>query len=370
MKIALLSAASIVHTTRWANGLAEAGVDVHLISQHPLIEPLNPKIKVYIIPNRGVLGYFTMVPRVKKLLKKIKPDLVNAHYASGYATTARLAGYHPWILSVWGSDVYDFPYKSPIHKKLVKDNLLHADKLASTSLCMAEQTKSLTPSTNLDLTITPFGVDTAYYESLTTSLTERTNDSSIIIGTVKTLAPKYGIDTLIKAFNHLYRDLLKTDPNTAHKLSLRIVGSGPQKEELKSLVDELDISNLVNFVGRVDSKDVPLELEKLDIYVALSRLDSESFGVAIIEAGAAGRPVVVSDAGGLPEVVMDGETGIVVPRENPQRAAEAMKKLVLDRELRIKMGRSAKSHVSTHYDWSKCIDIMINLYKETIYNKN
>ena len=62
---------------------------------------------------------------------------------------------------------------------------------------------------------------------------------------------------------------------------------------------------------------VPQELARLDIYVALSRMDSESFGVAIIEAGVAGRPVVVSDAGGLPEVTIDGVTGLVVPREDP-----------------------------------------------------
>ena len=149
-------------------------------------------------------------------------------------------------------------------------------------------------------------------------------------------------------------------------MRLRLVGEGPQELELKALTKQLGISGRIDFVGRVDSSQVPSELEKLDIYVALSRLDSESFGVAIIEAGAAGRPVVVSNAGGLPEVVLDGRTGIVVPKENPQAAADAISKLVLDRELRIQMGEAGKQHVVDTYDWSSCVTTMTNLYQRVI----
>lgn len=363
MKVALLSGASSIHTIRWANGLAEAGLEVHVISQQPQLEPMDARVQVHILPFRGVLGYFTMVPAVKKLLKSIKPDIVNAHYASGYGTTARLVGCHPWLLSVWGSDVYDFPYASPLHKWLVRKNLLAADGVASTSICMADQTYSIAPKLN-DIAITPFGVDTVYYDSLTTSLTNRDTAAPITIGTVKSLAPKYGIDTLIEAFGILLKSLPQTHPEIAKSLRLRLVGGGPQEAELKALTKQLDISERIDFVGRVDSSKVPIELEKLDIYVALSR--QESFGVAIIEAGAADRPVVVSDAGGLPEVVLNGQTGIVVPKENPQAAADAIAKLVLDRELRIQMGSAGKAHVVSVYDWSACITTMTNLYEKII----
>jgi len=366
MKVALLSGASTIHTIRWANGLAEAGQEVHLISQHPQLEPMDERVQVHVLPFRGVLGYFTMVPTVKKLLKRIKPDIVNAHYASGYGTTARLVGYHPLLLSVWGSDVYDFPYTSPLHKYLVNKNLLAADSVASTSMCMADQTRSITQKLSGDIAITPFGVDTAFYDSLTTSLADRYAAAPITIGTVKSLAPKYGVDTLIKAFKILLKNLSQTHPEIEKSLRLRLVGDGPQELELKELTKQLGISKRVEFVGRVDSSQVPVELDKLDIYVALSRLDSESFGVAIIEAGAAGRPVVVSDAGGLPEVVLDGQTGIVVPKEDSQAAADAIMKLVLDRELRVQMGESGKQHVIDTYDWSSCVTTMINLYQKII----
>ena len=363
MKVALLSGASSIHTIRWANGLAEAGLEVHLISQQPQLEPMDARVQVHILPFRGVLGYFTMVPAVKKILKSIKPDIVNAHYASGYGTTARLVNYHPWVLSVWGSDVYDFPYTSPLHKWLVRKNLLAADKVASTSICMAEQTLSIAPKLS-HIAITPFGVDTVYYDSLTTSLANRDANLPITIGTVKTLAPLYGIDILIKAFEILLKNLSQTHPEIEKSLRLRLVGGGPQELELKALTLQLGISKRIDFVGRVDSSQVPVELEKLDIYVALSR--QESFGVAIIEAGAAGRPVVVSNAGGLPEVVLEGQTGIVVPKENPQAAADAISKLVLDRDLRIQMGEAGKQHVVDTYDWSACINTMTNLYEKII----
>ena len=360
MKIALLSGASSIHTIRWANGLAEAGHEVHVITQHEACDPFLSQVKVHQFPLRGVLGYFLMAPKVRKLLHELKPDVVNAHYASGYATTARLAAVRPFVLSVWGSDVYDFPYKSPLHKWLVRKNLLAADVVASTSHCMAEQTRSLAPELG-EIPITPFGVDMQAYEQ---AQPLETNNDKLVIGTVKSMASKYGIDTLIEAFALLHAKLKTTEPDLAEKLELRLVGNGPQQEEYQQLSAKLGLGSKVYFVGRVPHQDVPNELAKLDVYVALSRLDSESFGVAIIEAGAARRPVVVSDAGGLPEVTLDGITGLVVPRENPQAAADAIEKLVLNPDLRVKMGEAGRTHVAGIYGWDVCVEQMVKVLKK------
>ncbi|HDG1675106.1 glycosyltransferase [Kluyvera cryocrescens] len=363
MKIVLLSGASSVHTVRWANGLSSAGHDVSIISQHPPIDPFLPSVKVYLLPFRGVLGYFIMVPKVRELLNEIKPDIVNAHYASGYGTTARLVGYHPWVLSVWGSDIYDFPLKSLLHRWLVKKNLRAADRIASTSYCMADQTRTLTPEIE-NIEITPFGVDLDSYKTVPpiNVITGR----RIVIGTVKTMKPKYGIDTLIKAYAILISSLKEKSVINAPELELRLVGGGEQFRELSELAESLGVASSVKFIGQVPHASVPHELSQMDIYVALSRLDSESFGVAILEAGAAGRPVVVSDAGGLPEVTVDGETGIVVPRENPKAAALALEKLVLNSSLRQDMGMAGKKHVSEKYSWDECINTMIDVYNDTI----
>ena len=361
-KIVLLAGANSIHTIRWANGLKLAGHDVYLISQHCLMHNLVDGIKYFKLPVKGIIGYFLNVSQVKKIIQEIKPDIVNAHYASGYGTTARLVNFHPYVLSVWGADVYDFPNKSFIHLLLVKKNLKAADKIASTSHCMARQTQKILPSLK-EISITPFGVETSIYNNIEET---NKNDGQLVIGTVKTMADKYGIDILIDAFYLLYTKLVKNKSDLAEAIQLRLVGGGPQLQNLKLKVSQLGLDRKVCFVGQIPHEKVVEELSNFDIYVALSRLDSESFGVAIIEASAAGLPVVVSDVGGLPEVTINNVTGFVVPRENPVIAASAIEKLVLDPELRVEMGMKGKLHVKKHYDWDACIKTMENVYNETV----
>ena len=360
MRVVLLSGASSIHTIRWANGLNSKGIDVHLITQHEPLEQLDEGVKVYQFPYRGLWGYFTMVPATRKLLKKIAPDIVNVHYASGYATTARLVNYHPWVLSVWGSDVFDFPNQSFVHRYWVSSNIKSADSVASTSLCMAEQTRRIVPSLS-NITITPFGVDTTRFLMLNQSIKDE-----LVVGTVKVIDYKYGIDTLINAFALLKHKLMGENNPVADRLRLRIVGDGPQINKMKALASSLSLEDSVDFIGRVPHNKVAEELSNFDIFVALSRLDSESFGVSVIEASAAGLPVVVSDAGGLPEVVIKSKTGIVVPRNNPSEAATAIYELIINEQKRLNMGLEGRKHVSRHYDWDNCLNKMIALYMAVI----
>lgn len=364
MKIFLLGPLNSVHFQRWICALYDLGHEVVVGTQHPSegwVVPIG--VKLYRLPMKGLMGYFSNAIILRKIIRRELPDILNVHYASGYGTTAFLVGFKPYILSVWGSDVYDFPTKSVIHKKLVQKNLKAASKVASTSHCMAAQTRLLLPRLN-DIAITPFGVDLAAYAGIKPEPAEQ--KSKFIIGTVKTMSQKYGIDTLIEAFALLQKSLQCKKGSAAPDIELRLVGGGEQNPELHALAVRLGIADKVNFVGRVPHTQVPQELAKLDIYVALSRLDSESFGVAIIEAGAAGRPVVVSDAGGLPEVTVDGVTGFVVPRENPAAAAAAMERLVLDAKLRNQMGQAGQVHVAQHYSWDACVITMLSVYQETI----
>lgn len=360
MKVVLLAGANSIHTKQWANKLFSLGIEVHIISLHSPITGIDKGVYLHQLPFKGVLGYFASVPKVKKLLADIKPDLVNAHYASGYATTARLVNYHPWLLSVWGSDVYQFPYKSPVHKWLVKSNLYAADSVASTSHCMAAQTKVIAPKLG-EITITPFGVDINSFSQHASAVSD---NSAIVVGTVKSMSHIYGIDLLIKSFALVRNKLLLNNANTANRLLLRIVGGGPQLNELKQLAIDEGIGEVTTFVGKVDHKEVPIELAKLDIFVALSR--EESFGVAVIEAGAAGKPAVVSNIGGLPEVIEDGITGFVVPPEDPQAASLIIEQLVSNTDLRNKIGYAAHEYIKNNFDWRICLNKMKDTYSKVI----
>jgi len=96
----------------------------------------------------------------------------------------------------------------------------------------------------------------------------------------------------------------------------------------------------------------------MDVYVALSRLDSESFGVAIIEASACGIPVIVSNVGGLPEVVKDEETGMIVEKENVQEAGLSIIKLAKDSKLRRNIGKNGRQRVKDQFDWEANLEEM------------
>lgn len=156
--------------------------------------------------------------------------------------------------------------------------------------------------------------------------------------------------------------------DTANHLKLLIVGDGPQKGELEHFVDELQLTDVTTFTGNVLNNSVCSYLHQMDIYVALSRLDSESFGVAILEASACELPVVVSNVGGLPEVVEDGKTGFVVPKENPTAAANALLELIENPSLRNQMGKEGRKMVIKDYEWSENVTRMENLYGKVLEN--
>ena len=183
---------------------------------------------------------------------------------------------------------------------------------------------------------------------------------------MKSLSHKYGIDILLRAFAAARDNLSRIDPQFSRKLRLRIVGGGPEEKSLKNLADDLGVSSAAEFVGQIDYGEVPSQLRKLDIYVAVSRYDSESFGVAIIEASSCGVPVIVSKKGGLPEVVIDGKTGIIVPAEDVESTAAALTELVSDPSRRKEMGAAGRQFVQEMYDWNRSLDIMETVYRQFV----
>ena len=258
------------------------------------------------------------------------------------------------LLSVWGSDVYEFPRTSPLHRWLIRGNLRSATAIASTSECMARKVTEL--FSHPHLFVTPFGVD----ESIFVPGRDAPQKGQIVIGTVKTLARKYGVDVLIDAFALVVRQM-----GQATRLRLEITGSGPEEHNLKRQVERLGLVDLVAFNASVPHESVPRMLRRLDIFVALSR-DSESFGVAAVEAAACEKPIVVSNAEGFVEVIRHNETGLIVPRNDALAASGALARLLKDEELRSTLGRNARAHVLKHYTWDISLDRMIDAYSRTV----
>jgi len=359
MRIALLGPANSIHLQRWANALAARGHAVRLISQHPTdAGHLHPAIEIEWLPHRGGAGYLLNARKLRATLSDWRPDLLNAHYASGYGTTAMLCGHAPCLLSVWGSDVYAFPHQGRLKAWLLRANLRHATALASTSEAMADEVRRLTPERR-DIAIIPFGVD---LERFAPDGSGRAA-GMVTIGTVKSLAPSYGIDLLLRAFAGVANDADVRAAGLACRLL--VVGDGPERSALQALAKTLEIDTATTFAGAVPHADVPLWLNRLDIYAAPSRL--ESFGVAVIEASACAVPVVVTHVGGLPEVVVAERTGLIVPSEGVLPLQAALKRLVLDARLREELGRQGRRHVAETYEWERCVDRMERCYERTLH---
>ncbi len=365
MRVLLLSDVNSIHTRRWAASLKEAGVDPGIFS---LAEPKETWCEDYGIPlflsrwqpKRSFFSkafskifYPLQICSLKKAIQTYHPDIIHAHYASSYGLLGALSGFHPFILSVWGSDIFEFPKISFFHRMVLRYNLANADKILSTSQAMARETNKYI---NKNIEITPFGVDLTHF--IPQKVDSLFNEKDIVIGTVKALEPIYGIRCLMKAFQ-----IVKGN-NRELPLKLLIVGSGSEEMDLKKLAKDLAIQNDVVFTGRVGFSDVPRYHNMISIYVALSTF--ESFGVSIVEAQATETPVVVSNVGGLPEVVEDGVTGFVIEPKNPVAAAKAIESLVHDKALRERMGKNGRQRVIANYNWNDSLAQMIAIYREVM----
>jgi glycosyltransferase involved in cell wall biosynthesis len=155
--------------------------------------------------------------------------------------------------------------------------------------------------------------------------------------TIARLVRPKGIDIVLRALRIL------DSRGIAYRYT--IAGTGPERECLERVANELGISNRVEFAGYISDEEKLLLLRRSDVFVMVSRVSAnsqhEGFGIAYLEAAACGIPAIGSRAGGIPEAVIDGETGMLVPQESPEKLANALAFLSMNPEVRVRMGRAA-----------------------------
>lgn len=360
MKVLFLSAANSIHTVKWVNALAERNHEIHLVyncGHEPSMDKIDERVILHKLKYSGSKGYYLNAYELKKLCKKIDPDVINVHYASGYGTLARVAKLEKVILSIWGSDVFEFPYQSRLKKLILKKNVNHASALASTSHCMAIQLRTLIEDLDKEITITPFGIDLRKFSK------DRFQEYSdeIIVGSIKTLNPLYGISDLIKAAHIM---LIQLPEEIRKKVRVEIYGDGQQKEELEREIYELNDQDKIFLMGKIPNSEVPAVLNRFTVFCATSH--HESFGVSVIEAMAMEIPVVVTNVDGFKEVIEDGVTGIEVNVGNSNQIANALCELILNKEKRKKMGENGRRRVEKLYNWYDNVTVMEKLYEEMV----
>jgi len=361
IKVLLLSDSHSEHTEKWALGLASRGIHIGLFSfnkstynwfdkvpnitlLHETDNTVNAK------RNRTKFKYIQYVSDLKKAIREFQPDILHAHYATSYGLIGALSGFHPYIISVWGEDVYKFPNASGLHKSLLKYNLKKADEILSTSDVMRNETRKYT---HKDIMVTPFGVDTKIF----CRKDVKKDKDTVYIGTIKAIEDKYGIKYIIEAAKLLQQRIRNK------KLKVLLIGPGTKTDYYKNMIRSEGLEGVVEITGRVPFTEVSNYHNLLDVFLNVSIDDSESFGVAVVEALACETPVVVTDVGGLKEVVDHGEYGIVVKKKNAEEIADAVEKIINDENYIKTITAKGRQHVLKKYDFDVCLDKMIHIYK-------
>jgi glycosyltransferase involved in cell wall biosynthesis len=281
-------------------------------------------------PLRDLLGLIELV----RLCRRERPDVIYANSAKA-ALLGRLAGAltrvpvrianaHGWAFSTHpGSTAWLY---------LLGERLMRP--LTSVTVCVSEseRTRGLeAKACRPDRTVVIYnGIDT-------TSASPSRADSvvPVLVSVGRFKAPKDFL-TLVRAFSEL----------PPGGFSVRLIGSGPEQSTVAAAIRELGLTEAVELLG--DRDDVPELLAEADIFV-LSTL-SEGLPMTVLEAMAAGVPVVASDVGGVPEVVVHEETGLLVPAGDSRALGSALARLIAQPELRRRFGAAGRARAETKFD--------------------
>jgi len=168
------------------------------------------------------------------------------------------------------------------------------------------------------------------------------------------LTPQKGFDLALKAF-------AQVEPQSP-KARLLIVGEGPEETALKQLAATLGISHRVNFMGPVPPHAVPEVLNQASMVLLPSRY--EGLPLVALEAARMQRPIISSDVDGLPELVRDQESGLVLAENNERELAKAILYLLQNTEQAIRMGKAAAQRLEERFSFEQCVSAYERLYQK------
>ncbi len=286
------------------------------------------------------------------ILRSWKPDLIIASGDRAVWLTASLMRFWPtrWIAVGHGSE---FGLTAKWEQKLIKSGFERADAAVCVSnFTQAQMTAAcIRPQRTF---VIPNGADASVFRLLPDSevrdfRAEMNFKTDFLLLTVGNVTERKGQETVIRALP----EVMRTFPNT-HYL---ICGLPTLKNKLRALAVELEITGHVHFLGRVDQAKLVRLTNACDIFVMTSRRtesgDCEGYGIAAVEAALCGKPAIVSSGSGLAEAIVDGETGICVPPDDPSQTARSILDLLQSYEARRAMGAAARERAIRELTWEK-----------------
>jgi L-malate glycosyltransferase len=362
-RLLVVSDSSSTHTHRWTHWFRDRGAKVSVLSTFPdKIDGVNvihfPGKKWYrSIPKlRMLLDYLPF----RQIIRDIDPQLIHFHFVSegGRAYFWEKIDV-PMVASSWGQDVIFDTGPQPKAEVSLRRIFARCRFVTATTHQLARETARYV-SPGRSIYVIPFGVDLHQFplKSASDGRGAAGQNKPVTLGFVKHLLPKYGPDVMVEAFAEIHR----LRPNT----KLVLAGRGWMQPQLERRVAELGLAGAVEILGRVPHDQVPALTRSFDLMVMPSVYESETFGVAAIEASASGVPVVASRVGGVPEAVIDGQTGILVPPRDVKALVETCIALIDDPKRRRTMGLAGRRFVERYYQWQQNCLAMEEVYRAVI----
>lgn len=299
---------------------------------------------------RGLLD-LPGIAALRSLMRRERVDIVNTHSGrdtqlGGLAARSILAG-RPKVVR---TRHLALPITSRFTYSVLPDHVVTVSRFVGDYLASAGVPRER-------ITAVPTGVDLMPYRSgpeggLRAEL--GLAPDTLLVGTVAILRKKKGHAELLEAA----AEVLARFP-AAHFV---FAGDGPQMENLRRRIGELGLTGRVHLLGL--RRDVINILKSLDLFVLPTY--QEALGTAFIEAGATGRPAIGTNVDGVPEVICDGETGLLVPPKDAGALAAAIISLLEDPARRQAMGAAAQAHVAAHYSREVMARGMLAVYSKLL----
>ncbi|MBC8281187.1 MAG: glycosyltransferase family 4 protein [Chloroflexi bacterium] len=372
MKIAMVSPYDFTwpggvtaHVSQLARELGRSGHEVQVLAPHTpsrecqdadLLVPLGRSVP---LPSGGSIARVSLswwlYPKVRALLKKEQFDIVHLHEPMApilplcvleFSNSVNVGTFHA---SYARQHLYRFT--SPITKRW--QARLHGN--IAVSPAAQRYVNNTFPG---EYEIIPNGIDFDHFSTKATPY-PKYQDGKLNILFVGRLEKRKGLRYLLEAYSKLKWE----NPN----IRLIVVGPGSPDKESYRILSSHNLQD-VEFVGRVSYDDLPRYYASADIFCSPAT-GSESFGIVLLEAMAAGKPVIASDIEGFRCVMTDGEQGLLVPKKDSDALANALDTLANDSELRLKLG-SQGNKTAEEYRWELVAGRVENYYKSCLQAAN
>jgi glycosyltransferase involved in cell wall biosynthesis len=276
-----------------------------------------------------------------RVVRSLAPDVLHSHYVVEHGFFAATVGYHPHVVTAWGSDVLVDAQTSPVARVIARYTLARADLITSNNAYMAEKVRELGAPPERVVTI-PLGVDGFFLEEPGASVNVRPggSDSPVVIS-VRSLESLYNVDVILRAMA-LVRQ-------RSAEARLVVAGDGRLRGRLEGLAQGLGLASAVSFVGHLGRRELRDALASAQVCVSVPRSDATA--VSTLEAMAVGCFPIVSDLPSQVELVEDGVNGFRAPVGDDAALAERIVEALANPELRRRAVDLNRELVRTRALW-------------------